>query len=294
MHYKGPFILKRRAFTLVELLVVIAIIAVLLAVLMPALTSAKSLAQRMICRSRLKSIGLSVVTYSEQYDGRLMRADRKDAQGVERLKNEYWTLAMLKDAAIGTQYYGLGCLWKSGLVSDGKLFYCPGVRNWLDEYKHYCNPMPWGTLPQVYNSTEYPSGNQYLRAYKGYLFWPQTRKLVTTAEIATYPVTGERYAAGFPSTPYLYTDMAPNRSISLDCSPHTVKGTGLNANVLYGDGHVNQNLWPQDPVTKRYYFPNPADDAGWDIFPNLDSPYNDVATYWREIKVCEYMVQHRP
>jgi prepilin-type N-terminal cleavage/methylation domain-containing protein/prepilin-type processing-associated H-X9-DG protein len=285
--------LQNRAFTLVELLVVIAIIAVLLAVLMPALTSAKSLAQRMICRSRLKSIGLAVVTYSEQYDGRLLRADRKDAQGVERLKNEYWTLAMLKDAAAGTQYYGLGCLWKSGLVSDGRLFYCPGVRNWLNEYKNYSDPAPWGTLPQKYNRI-YPSGNEYLRAYKGYLFWPQTRKVVTAAEIATYPVTGERYAASFPSTPYLYADMAPNRSMSLDCSPHTVKGSGFNVNVLYGDGHVEMNLLPRDTATKKYLFPNPADDDGWDIFPNLDSPYNDVGTYWKEVKVCEYMERYKP
>ena len=63
--------MKRLAFTLVELLVVIAIIAVLLAILLPSLQSAKSLAQRMQCQSKLKGAAASMQPYSESFDGKM-------------------------------------------------------------------------------------------------------------------------------------------------------------------------------------------------------------------------------
>ena len=56
-----------RAFTLVELLVVISIIAMLLAVLLPALASAREISKKTICATNLKQIGLAAVAYSTEY-----------------------------------------------------------------------------------------------------------------------------------------------------------------------------------------------------------------------------------
>lgn len=53
-----------KAFTLVELLVVVAIIALLLAILLPALGKARELAQQVACQSGLRSIGLSYNLYA--------------------------------------------------------------------------------------------------------------------------------------------------------------------------------------------------------------------------------------
>lgn len=58
----------RASFTLVELLIVVAIIAVLIALLLPAVTSARDLARRTVCSSRLHSLGKGMVLYCGSYN----------------------------------------------------------------------------------------------------------------------------------------------------------------------------------------------------------------------------------
>ena len=50
----------RRAFTLVELLVVIAIIGLLIGLLLPAVQAAREAARRTSCKNNLKQIGLAL------------------------------------------------------------------------------------------------------------------------------------------------------------------------------------------------------------------------------------------
>jgi prepilin-type N-terminal cleavage/methylation domain-containing protein len=70
----------RKAFTLVELLVVVAIIAILVALVLPSLGQAKILARRVLCRARLGNIGRSAQAYCASADGEYLQCRFRDVQ----------------------------------------------------------------------------------------------------------------------------------------------------------------------------------------------------------------------
>lgn len=73
-HRSLPSYGTRNAFTLIEMLVVIAIIAILAAILFPVFAQAREKARQTTCISNLKQLGLSLAMYSQDYDELMMLA----------------------------------------------------------------------------------------------------------------------------------------------------------------------------------------------------------------------------
>jgi prepilin-type N-terminal cleavage/methylation domain-containing protein/prepilin-type processing-associated H-X9-DG protein len=78
---------RQRAFTLVELLVVIGIIALLMSILLPTLNKARESAKRVQCQSNLRQIGQAMIMYANANKGGLPYTSWNDAT---RLDQEDW------------------------------------------------------------------------------------------------------------------------------------------------------------------------------------------------------------
>jgi prepilin-type N-terminal cleavage/methylation domain-containing protein len=83
------------AFTLIELLAVIAILAVVSAILFPVLASARGSAERAACATHLKQITLGTQLYVADYDDRLMPPNHRPAGDANSRNDRTWVQSLL-------------------------------------------------------------------------------------------------------------------------------------------------------------------------------------------------------
>jgi prepilin-type N-terminal cleavage/methylation domain-containing protein/prepilin-type processing-associated H-X9-DG protein len=88
-----------KAFTLIELLVVISIIALLVGILLPALGAARKSAQKAVCLSNQRQVGVAMMTYATNYKGLLPYTMYQKSSADPQTR--WWHRLILDGAAVG-------------------------------------------------------------------------------------------------------------------------------------------------------------------------------------------------
>lgn len=138
------------AFTLVELLVVVAIIGILAGILLPTLAKAKVKANRMKCGSNLKQVHMAFTLFAGEYEGRLP-----------------WTLThrqgeQLWQSLYGTQHTGAHHLW------DVQFLFLPApIREELGTARLLASPVDPETHPWMDKEIQHGKWNGFGHAFDG-------------------------------------------------------------------------------------------------------------------------------
>ena len=137
--WKSALHLRRRAFTLVELLVVVAILAVLMALLLPTLASAREKGLRTACLSNLRQIGIAIRAYASDNEGNIPYGP-KAPPFTSPFDLYPSTGAPTSLISLGTGApVGLGLLLEDDLCNQPKALFCPSSDQPLDANAQLAN-----------------------------------------------------------------------------------------------------------------------------------------------------------
>jgi len=160
---------RRRAFTLVELLVVIGIIALLISILLPALNKARAQSQKTVCLSNLRQLSVALSAYASDHGGSIIPSFNMPAQtgptnyvAGSGLIMDGWAAILDRDGYV-----------KSQSQSVSTAFYCPDTfdidgmaqgqtgtdpgksRGWIEWPMEFAGPTYGDSDPQI--STTWPT-----------------------------------------------------------------------------------------------------------------------------------------
>ena len=258
---------REKAFTLVELLVVIGIIAILIALILPALNRVRRQASQIQCAAQIRQIGQFYVMYANQFRGKYPHQFNINSQNWTNWPFGGW------DGPVGPDgnYTGDGpaLLYITGVAKDPHIFYCPTLDKSGEKttFSYQNQRLNWMTAQGVPNPG---NGNrQWWVAYTSYIFWanlgdenqpaPPNDPLVSVPDFVYIDPNFKSlfaYRASSKGSTIVASDMLgfaqttdwTLSSNHLDGRKHKLPSTfgtlgsvptqGYGGNFLYNDGHV--------------------------------------------------------
>lgn len=236
-----------RAFTLIEVLVVVAIIALLAAILLPSLARARHQSKRVVCKSNLHQMGLVWTMYAQVH------------QGFYPNQGDYGFGNWLLLAKPQRDLFERGSFGLKG----GGAFYCPYYRPWFGSKPSddWYTPRT-DTVPPTYNVS-----------YVVFSYHPQAKQWIDSLKYTEITPLKKNTERNQTTRPLLFDEInwyGPKYgNYGYTYSMHLEGGRiPLGGNSLYGDGHVDWRRF--DPaVSKNNRGPNRRRNV---MYPVLDDP----------------------
>ncbi len=135
----------KRAFTLVELLVVIGIIAILISLLLPTLNRAREISRRTACLSNLRQVHLQYQFYALDFKDQVPLGYRVAKQFNSMIYS-----------ATSKQFVLFGWMYAHQQWKDPRIFYCPSEQSSRMQFNTTDNPWPPG--PELVSTANVFSG----------------------------------------------------------------------------------------------------------------------------------------
>jgi prepilin-type processing-associated H-X9-DG protein/prepilin-type N-terminal cleavage/methylation domain-containing protein len=260
-------VIKKKAFSLVELLVVISLIGLSMAILLPALTEARSQARRVICQSNLRQLFLANAGYAIENDNHYVPAapDITSAQGG---KYRWHGVRNSPDEPFDPLKGPL-----AAYLADGKVKQCPNREDFVKGqqwninfeqgcggygYNHiYLGSRQWQTSPVRTLQEMERAGWETTKTTEV----SQPTETLMFADAAMSNRKSFLIEYSFAEPPFYVYKGRPETSFYLSPSIHFRHRD--RANVAWADGHIDSHRLAQFDGSNIYGVDSAAMNLGW-------------------------------